>query len=77
MGGIIGVVGGYNGDGYDDLVVDLVSELALEGVRADWLTTQSLVELSVSRVCRGTFCVSIAGGGPDPRASFLLWDAGT
>lgn len=55
----------------------LLSPVALGDVRADWLATQSLVEFSVSRACSETFCVIIAGGGPDPLTSFRLWDAGT
>ena len=54
----------------------LLSPVALGEVSADWFATQSLVEFSVFKACRETFCVIMAGGGPDPK-SFRLCDAGT
>jgi hypothetical protein len=59
------------------LLLLVLSPVALGEVSADWSATQSLVEFSVSRACRETFCVIMAGGGPDPRTSFRLCDAGT
>lgn len=75
IGGMRGVVGWDERAETEEEV--LLSPVALGEVSADWFATQSLVEFSVSKACSETFCVIIAGGGPDPRTSFRLCDAGT
>lgn len=75
IGGIRGVVGWDESAEAEEEV--LLSPVALGEVSADWLATQSLVEFSVFNACSETFCVIMAGGGPDPRTSFRLCDAGT
>jgi hypothetical protein len=80
IGGMRGVVGWEEAAADEVLLLLLLlvlSPVALGEVSADWSATQSLVEFSVSRACRETFCVIMAGGGPDPRTSFRLCDAGT
>jgi hypothetical protein len=75
IGGMRGVVGCDEiTDGDEDV---LLSPVALGEVKADWLATQSLVEFAVFRAWSETFCVIIAGGGPDPKTSLRLCDAGT
>jgi hypothetical protein len=75
IGGMRGVVGWEEMAETEEEV--LLSPVALGEVSADWLATQSLVDFSVSKACSETFCVIMAGGGPDPRTSFRLCDAGT